>query len=260
MSYSVIYKFVYICIFVLVGIFVIPVIYCDEPVYYTPERVLAAKENIEKYEWAQGIAKRIFDGDIVKYYIGADYASAKKLVSKSDDFIWMFQPTTKIPRVFPHDTRGICPNCGDKARNISFWCPWEIDPFEHQYKIKCRNCGKWFPSNDYQNGDMTSGKYPDDSNGILLNGKRYYMIREYADYVYLAYVVPSLSSLSQAYLLTGDKRYAKKGCILLARLASEYPNYEDRFERTYCGAYGGTHPFYKWKKGGMITDFIWENL
>lgn len=232
----------------------------DKAVYYTPEKIQAARDNVKKYDWAKKIEQRIFKGDVSKYYTGPEYASVEKLLAKSDDFIWMFQPTTTIPRVFPHDTRGLCPVCGDAARNISFWCPWEIEPFEHPYKIKCKSCGTWFPSNDYQNGDMTSGKYPDDGNGILVNGKRYYMLREYVDYVYLSYVVPALSSLSQAYLLTGDKTYAKKACILLARVASEYPNYEDRFERTYCGAYGGTHPFYKWKKGGMITDFIWENF
>jgi hypothetical protein len=231
----------------------------DDPVYYTSEKIANARENIKKYKWAKAIEKRIFEGDKIKYYIGAEYGPAKKLIKKTDDFVWSLQPSSKIPRIFPFDTKGACPNCGEKSRNISFWCPWEIDPLEHPYKIKCKNCGKWFPSNDYIKGDMDSGKYPDNGDGIFVNGKRYYMLREYSHFVYLAYVIPLLSSLSEAYLLTGNETYARKGCILLARLASEYPNYEDRFERTYCGAYGGTHPHYKWKKGGMMTDFIWEN-
>jgi len=86
---------------------------------------------------------------------------------------------------------------------------------------------------------------------------------------YGSVVVPTLRALSQAYALTGDPKYGRKGCVLLARLATEYPNYgwdaadsalENRFDRTFLGPYDNHHPHYKWKQGGMITDLIWETF
>jgi len=182
----------------------------------------------------------------------------------------MLQPTTRIPRVaFPRDTLATCPLCGDKVKKVSVWNPWRINPLTHPYKVRCPLCKTWFPSNDYQRGDMTSGDYADDGDGFLYDGKRYFLLREYAHMAYGSVVIPTLRSLSQAYALTGDPKYARKGCILLARLASEYPNYgwpdadtalENRFDRTFLGPWNNRHPHYRWKQGGMITDLIWETF
>ena len=220
----------------------------EAPLFYTPQRVEAAKENIRKYPWAQKLFDRIMNGDKHGYYIGAEYTSAKELAAKSDDFIWELQPDTTIGRFIPAETKALCPVCGPEARNVNYYCPWAIDPLNKPFKIQCRNCKYWFPDE----------KYPDDGNGIEVNGKKYYMLREYAHFVYMSYVGPGIAALSQAYLLTGNPGYARKACILLTRVAAVYPNYDDRFSRTWYGEYGGQDPRTPQHKGGMISDRIWE--
>jgi len=242
----------------------------DGRTYYTDERIVIGRANVAKYEWAKALQKRILEtGDTIKYYIGPTYTSAKKFAEQGDEFMWLLQPTTKLPRTYDVSFRTICPKCGVKVKKINVWNAWRIDPITHPYQVQCQMCSRWYPSNKYHEGDMTSGDFPDDGSGWLHTGKRYHFMREYAHMCYGSVVVPTLRSLSQAWLLTGDATYAHKGCILLARLATEYPNYgwdhadcklENRYKRTYVGHCGGTHPHYKWKKGGMITDLIWETF
>ncbi len=230
------------------------------PTYYTPERVAIGKQNAER-DWGQGILRAIQAGQPNTYYIGREYGSAADCIAQTDDFIWMMQPTTKIPRVLPnHDTRALCPVHGEKVRELNAWTAWTTDPIHHPYKVRCRFGGEWYPSNDYLNGDMTSGEYPDDGTGCKVGDKTFYFLIEYAHMAYGNNTIPCLRSLSQAWLLTGDTRYARKGCILLARLATEYPNFTDRKDRLYFGPYGGRDPHYTWKTGGMITDLIWETF
>ena len=230
-------------------IFLLPLtIFAENSLFYTPDRIAAAKENINKYPWAQKIRDRIMNGDAHGYYIGAEYTSARELVKKSDDFIWELQPDTTIGRFIPEETKALCPQCGPKARNINYYCPWAVDPLNKPYKIQCRNCKYWFPDE----------KYPDDGSGVKINGKCYYMLREYAHFVYMSYVGPGAAALSQAYLLTGDREYARKACILLTRVAAVYPNYDDRFALTWYGEYGGQDPRKPQHKGGLISDRIWE--
>ncbi len=248
----------------------------DVRTYYTDARIAVGRENVAKYDWAKAIQKRIIEtGDTIKYYIGPTYTSARKFAAQSDEFMWLLQPPTRIPRSYDVSFRTICPVCGDEVKKINVWNAWRIDPIARPDQVQCQRCKRWYPSNKYHEGDMTSGDYPDDGSGWLHEGKRYHFMREYAHMCYGSVVVPTLRSLSQAWLLTGDRNYAHKGCILLARLATEYPNYgwdrvklvgtnvaklENRFQRTYVGWCGGTHPHYTWKKGGMITDLIWETF
>ncbi len=240
--------------------------------YFTPERVATARENVAKYEWAQGQQRRIFEtGDAIRYYIGPIYTSADTFVELSDDATWLLQPTTTIPRTYDvgRHPRAVCPEHGDAVKKHGTFNPWSIDPIGHPYQLRCPEGGEWYPSNKYHEGDLTSGDYPDDGLGCMHGGERYHFLIEYAHMAYGSIVVPTLKSLSEAYVLSDDPRYAYKGCILMARLAMEFPNYgwegtgldlEDRTDLAYMGPYGGTHPHYTWKDGGMISDHIWETF
>ncbi|NLF18955.1 MAG: hypothetical protein GX595_17125 [Lentisphaerae bacterium] len=236
--------------------------------YYTDARIATGRANVERYEWAQAVRNRILEtGDAIRYYIGPEYTAANRMAALSDEAIWRLMPTTRLPRVYPHERRAICPVHGTEVRKKNVWCPWNIDPIDHPYQIQCMLGGEWYPSNRYDEGDLTSGDFPDDGTGFAGKDGRYYFLSEYINMVYGSVVVPTLRSLSQAYLLTDDMTYARKGCILLARLASEYPNYgwddpalENRFDRTYLGPFNNQHPHYSWKKGGMVTDLIWETF
>ena len=232
----------------------------DGPTYYTPERVDTARENLARYDWAKAAFERIKTGDGFRYYIGPDYGPAEAYAAQSDEFMWLLQPTTKIARAMEHEARAICPVHGTDVRAIDPWCPYTIDPINHPYKIQCMLGGEWYPSNDYAAGDMTSGDFPDDGSGCVIDGRRYYFLREYAHMAYGSAVIPGLRSLSQAYAITGDASYGRKGVILLARLASEYPNHDDRQDRLFYALFNGRDPHYRWKTGGMITDLIWETF
>jgi len=250
----------------------------EGPTYFTPERVAIARSNVEKYDWARKLKEKILKrGDPYGYYTGKDkYTAADTFAAQSDEFMWLLQPPTAIPRIYrPANKRNGCPIHGKAIQAYNVWNPWRIDPIGHPYKVQCPIGKEWLPTNDYHKGDMTSGEYPDDGNGVLHKGKRYYLLQEYAHMVYGSIVTPTLRSLAEAYQLTGDPKYAHKGCILLARLATQYPNFgwdadparglpaepqlEDRSDRTYRGPWGNRDPFYG-AHGGLITDHIWETF
>lgn len=236
---------------------------CKEvPTYYTPERIAIGRENVARHPWARAVLNRITSkkAESVGYYVGQEYIAGGAYAAQSDEFMWTLQPTTLIPRVYPHESRAICPIHGMEVRKINAWCAWRIEPITHPYKVQCLVGGEWYPSNDYVAGDRTSGEFPDDGNGCEYKGKPYYFLRDYAHMAYGGVVIPALRTLSQAYLLTGDRVYAHKGAILLARLASEYPNHEERKDRLFYATTGGRDPHYTWKTGGMITDLIWETF
>ena len=233
----------------------------NEQTFYTPERIATARENLERYGWAQDLRELIMEGQPYSYLVGRDYVSAADYAAQSDEFIWQLQPPTSIPRIFPHETIAECPVCGLEVRNLHAWQPYRLDPLNHPYQIQCLMCEDWFPSNDFGAGDMTSGDFPDGGDGWLApDGRRFYFIRTYANAAYSAVTIPALQSLTHAYLLTDEPQYARKAAILLARLASVYPNHDDRQDWLWAAPYGGRHPHYTWKGGGMITDLIWETF
>ena len=228
---------------------------------YTDERIATARENVEDHEWARELVERMRRGDGYRYYIGPEYGPADRYVEQTDDFMWLLQPTTEIGRVVPKESKAHDPELGLEAQSAHAWCPYRIDPIDHPYKIQSMLTGKWYPSNDYHLGDLTSGDWADDGEGIACpGGWTVYALREYAHMVYGSAVIPALRSLSQLYLVTGDRRYARKGAVLLARLATQYPNQTDRIDRMYFAQYGMRSPQYSWKTGGRISDLIWETF
>lgn len=234
----------------------------DAPTLYTPDRVKTARYNVEHFDWAKRTFEQLRSGDGKShYYIGPVYGPADKLLEKSDDFVWMLMPTTRIARHVPVKFKAACPLHGEELKRLDPYCGYNIDPLNHPYKVQCKVGGEWWPTNDYAAGDMTGGDYPDDGNGAHRDGKTYYFLRDYTHMVYASVVIPSLKSLSQAWLVSGDKRYARKGCILLAKVALEYPNQRDRADRLFYALQpDGRDPDYPGKVGGMVTDLIWETF
>ncbi len=242
--------------------------------FYTPERVARAKAYIEKYDWGKKSIAGLFGACESGNYMGGNNISADMLKELSDDVIWSLQPPTAIPRlVFPRECTNRCPVHGEEMRKFNAFNAWQIDPLNHPFQVQCPVGGEWYPSNAYHKGDMTSGPYPDDGNGYVQDGLSYYFLREYAHATYLRLVLPALRSLSMAYVLTGEATYARKGCILLARLAEQYPNYgweaadkhlEDRTERTLYGPWGCKNPpgsgtgAQNISASGLITYNCWE--
>ncbi|MBT7300842.1 MAG: hypothetical protein HN849_15085, partial [Victivallales bacterium] len=92
-------------------------------------------------------------------------------------------------------------------------------------------------------------------------------LAEYSERVHLRWVRPAVTSLARSYLLTGDRRYARKAAIMLYRIAEEYGHMShviDDRARCDCG-YPRVLPRTPLKRVtgngwvGFFTDRIWEN-
>lgn len=162
---------------------------------------------------------------------------AKRWRALTDDEMFNFLPGSCVPRTCLmvlggfEEARGKgCPICGPeiyKGRDAFY--PWLFDPVKHPWKIGCPNCGTWFPSNDYANGDMHSGDFPDDGFGcepvnpvISPNGKpwRWPFIAYYHQWqVYMREFTDGVRQCAEASIATGDREYARRAAIALFRLS-----------------------------------------
>ncbi|MHC4677237.1 MAG: hypothetical protein ACYTEK_00920 [Planctomycetota bacterium] len=155
----------------------------------------------------------------------------------SDEQIFDIVPGPCVPRTCLmmlggyEEARGKgCPVCGTKIyEGRSYFYPWLFDPKNHPWKVGCPSCGNWFPSNDFQNGDMHSGDFPDDGFGcepvkpvLAPNGKpwRWPFIAYYHEWpAYMNNFMAGIPQCAEAFIATGEKRYAHKASIGLLRLA-----------------------------------------
>ncbi len=155
---------------------------------------------------------------------------ADKLLAETpeDEQLFYALPETAIPRavyVNRWPMKG-CPICGTKVfEGRSAFYPWNHDFENRPYKVQCPECLRWFPSNDFAAGDMTSGEFPDDGWGyfdeegdpygfIAYHGNQFYRGR----YKYLPY------TYSRFWAATGDKRFGRAAAIILFRIAEQYLN------------------------------------
>lgn len=208
--------------------------------FYPLEIVERARKNAERYEWAAAMKKDILQ-------------AAEPWRALSNDELWamIFGPT--ITRSWMVWSNGYCPACKKDVRMYA----WEIDPFKHPWKVRCPNCGEFFPKNDfaafYQSGMDEHGifqpsradrsllfntEHPDpndplhlfgvdDGEGYVAEGHRWRFIGCYLIYGQWKKLIWSgLVNLSAAYLVTGDPEYAIKTVILLDRLADIFPQYD----------------------------------
>jgi len=158
-------------------------------------------------------------------------------LSMSDDDIYNIVPGVDVPRTCLIVLGGYedavgkgCPVCGTKIyEGRSGFYPWIFDPEGHPWKVGCPECGNWFPSNDWANGDMHSGDFPDDGYGcepvtpvISPNGKpwRWPFIAYYHQWeAYMRQLIPGIQKCAEVYSHTGEKEYAHKSAVGLFRLA-----------------------------------------
>lgn len=162
---------------------------------------------------------------------------AEKWLSMSDEDVFNVVPGSDVPRTCLLVLGGYedaigkgCPVCGmDVYEGRSGFYPWIFDPEKHPWKVGCPSCGNWFPSNDWANGDMHSGDFPDDGFGcepvkpiLAPNGKpwRWPFIAYYHEWpAYMSELTPGIQKCVEAFANTGDKAYAHKAAIGLFRLA-----------------------------------------
>ncbi len=151
-------------------------------------------------------------------------ASAAQWLDVSDDDIWAMQPDSTIPRWHWVNLSHGCPAHGTEIYKGRAFYPWRKNsavPFD--WKITCPVGDEAYPSNDFANGDMTSGPFPDDGIGGACehSGKKYGFIAELCQHY--CHVTLSVAPLcADSYLATGDIRYVHKALVAMCRLAVEY--------------------------------------
>lgn len=173
---------------------------------------------------------------------GSPGGIAQDWVEMTDREVWEIIPGPAIPRTCLmvlgslEPDRGVgkgCPVCGMAIyEGRSGFYPWIFDQEEHPWKVGCPNCGTWFPSNDWQEGDMHSGAFPDDGWGCEplepVAGKsgtpwRWPFIAYYHQWqAYMETLTPGIIQAAEAYVRTGDERYAHKCGVALARFAQAH--------------------------------------
>ncbi len=173
---------------------------------------------------------------------GSTGAIADRWLEMSDGQIWEIIPGPAIPRTClivlgsQEPDRGVgkgCPVCGMEIyEDRSGFYPWIFDSEEHPWKVGCPNCGTWFPSNDWHEGDMHSGPFPDDGWGCEpaepVSGEsgtpwRWPFIAYYHQWqAYMETLTPGIIQAAEAYARTGDERYAHACGVALARFAQAH--------------------------------------
>ncbi|MFX4270910.1 heparinase II/III domain-containing protein [Propionibacteriaceae bacterium Y1685] len=226
--------------------------------WYTPERIKAARTNIDAYAWA-----RTLRDDAVK--------AAGPLVAAGDDFVWSNLLGQGLPRSYAVNQLLGSPITGTDIFEFGNY-PWLADPINKPFQLVDPSSDFTFPTNDFaafwasaldehgnfnrELGDpqhLINIRYPekgpdwgvDDGFGwIDENGDKWTFIAYYTHwfswYGPTALYEGKLLNLAKAYAFTGDLSYAHTGLIMLDRIADLYPAMD-------------THP-YKKEDGYLASD------
>ena len=237
---------------------------------YTPQRVANARHNIERYDWAKQMKE-----SAVK--------EAERFMAQPDDWLWNLPTPQSIPRGTQVSIKFGCPKCGLAIERFG-GRPWKISAVAAPWKIKCPNCGEVFPKNDfakfYESGKDSNGvfHYEKADRSLLFNtehldpkdplhtygvddtmgwkdskGHIYRFIGFYGHHGSWAETRAALTALKDAYIYTGDPKYAGKAGLLLYRIAEFYPDMDFGFWKKlgFNNSDGGTGR-------GKIYGCIWE--
>jgi uncharacterized protein YjdB len=209
--------------------------------YFTPEKVANARANVQQYGWAKGIRD-------------AAVTAANPFVSLGFENLWNLVPPQTLPRSYGVNQVMGSPVTGHDIDRFGNY-PYMADPIKEPWKITDPSSGYKFPTNDfgayYRSGLDKHGVfqpaladrsllvntlYPekgptwgvDDGYGwVDDNGNRYTFISYYVHWQlwYSSGIIENaIKSLRDAYVYTGDMKYARAGIVLLDRIADVYPS------------------------------------
>lgn len=190
--------------------------------------------------------------------------------SMSDEAVFASLPSWNVPRQCYSNWP--CPYCGEVIFKHSGFYPWRAST-STPWKLQCPECERWFPTNDWQNDDFTSGEHPDDGWGLPLRpgadrGDYAGWIAYYNHHQLWQSLGGALRRLSLRHLLFGDEEAAHRAGILLARIAFVYPGMNMRWQQVdddYLRA-GRLLVDGNWERGQVLVpackayDAIWEYL
>ncbi len=215
--------------------------------FYTDERLAWMRENLAKYEWAQQERDKII-------------ARAERWAAYDDERLQHLVPPLEVARCGTVHNSG-CPVHGEAilkypGRKKS----WKMS-FDEPYKIQCPVDGESYPSNDFwaylQGGckdkSLLTGEYVDDGWGCEVPGheKKFWFVGFYAGEMTRRWLLPAIRDMSQAYLLTGERKYAHKTALLVWKLAQYYPDYayekQSRYGLEFMSWYLGRLQYHTWE-------------
>lgn len=249
-----------------------PIVAKTRRTLYTDEKVLAARNNIANYVWANNMKDHAV-------------AQADHYLAEGLDFLWNLVPPQSLPRSYSVNQTQGSPITGTEVFNYGIY-PYTFDPIEDPWKITDPSSGYKFPTNDFQsyyesglnaNGIfdrsladpayLVNTLYPekgpdwgvDDGLGwIDENGNYYTFIAYYVHWGLWGYngksaIQKALNSLRDAYIYTDDVKYARAGTVLLDRIADVYPSLD-------VSEYGMEHYYNSWGSSGKgkAVGNIWE--
>ncbi|MBM7789469.1 heparinase II/III domain-containing protein [Tenggerimyces flavus] len=246
--------------------------------FYTAEKVAAARRNIADFDWAQQVR------DDAR-------AAADPYVAKGDEWLWNLVTTQKLPRSYAVNQALGSPITGRDIYQYGNY-PWRADPLTAPWKIVDPSSDYVFPTNDfpayYTSGIDDQGRfdparadrtklvnqlYPDrgptwgvdDGYGWVDDaGKKWTFVAYYNHWhtwfgdvardTAKAAVHLTLRALRDAYVYTGDLKYAHAGLVILDRVADVYPSMDTsayRSSQGFLNSDGGSGR-------GRIVGCIWE--
>jgi hypothetical protein len=233
--------------------------------YYSPERLAVMKQNVAQYEWAQKERDRIIK-------------EAERWTAYPDERLREMVPPPVVPRAGIVNTLQ-CPVHGQEVLKVASMYGWKMD-FDKPYKVVCPVGGESYPSNDFtaylkggmQDKSLLTGEYVDDGWGWRKQPDdkyAYWFVGYYAHWMARNYLHPALRHLSQAYLITGEAKYAHKCSVLLWQLATYYPDYQYEKQSSYGkendSSYKGRLLYHTWEtwtveEAAMAYDAIFPAL
>lgn len=166
-------------------------------------------------------------------------------------------PDSRVPRATEVSAKG-CPVHGTAIYRFGTY-PWKLNR-EDPLKVVCPVGGESYPSNDfrafYNSGfrdrRLLTGNYADDGRGWQApDGEKYWFVAYACHWQWSEHWRPALRLLSQAYLLTGERNYARKALVLLDRIAEIYPGMDSNTQSRFAEKLRSTYP-------GKVQNALFE--
>ena len=245
--------------------------------FYTREKINNLQNNTQKHDWASELK-------------AIAIKKAEPWVSKSDEYLWEMVHGQNTPRCIDVTLDRVakgpkllgCLKCGMEVLKYGNY-PYNPEFEDKPWKLTCPSCKSVFPTNDFgkfyasaidergqfdaSKGDKTllfneahpnpsdpMHKYGvDDGFGYIDQNGRSHKFIGYYVWKKWDYISSGLSLLADAYLYSGDKKYARKAAILLDRIADVYPemDWKPYADKGWYHSDGG-------RNMGKIHGSIWE--
>ncbi|MDP6777095.1 MAG: heparinase II/III family protein [Candidatus Latescibacteria bacterium] len=167
-------------------------------------------------------------------------AAADPWLAREDDAIRALVPEAAVPRSFYVNHVVGCPIHGHgQSGGLA---AWRHDPFNDPWHVVCATGGETYPSNDFgayyrssmEDRSLLTGPHADDGFGWKSEDSPYrHWFIAYCSEHLLITTVSGAETLAQAYLLTGDARYAHKALVILDRIAEVYPDMDYAVQGSY---------------------------